>query len=119
MPDPGALIFLDDDADAVADRVGILTDVSVDSLSTVEGDREGIVGLGQYAPGDPAIVGFGKIPSNPDLEKYTCGRPAHTHESCCYDGTGALQCGFAALWSRLIQTAQSASLGTTSDGMLA
>lgn len=96
VPDPGALIFLDDDADAVADRVGILTDVSVDSLSTVEGDREGIVGLGQYAPGDPAIVGFGKIPSNPDLEKYTCGRPAHTHESCCYDGTGALQCGFAA-----------------------
>lgn len=93
---PGDLVFLDGDGDSTADRVGILAGIADGCVNTIEGDWEGTVSAGQYALGDAAIVGFGKIPANPELGKYTCGRLAHVHEPSCYDGGGALQCGFEA-----------------------
>ena len=96
QPGPGDLIFLDGDGDGRADRMGILTELADGCLTAIEGDLDGSVALGRYALEDPAIAGFGRIPSNPDFGKYSCGKLAHTHEDSCYDGSGELQCGFEA-----------------------
>ena len=93
-PSPGDLLFLDSDGDGSADRVGILTETGGNGLAAIEGDCGGLVAQTRYAFGEAALLGFGRIPQNPEQGKYTCGMLSHTHEASCYDGSGGLQCGF-------------------------
>ena len=98
-PAPGDILFLDTDGDSLADRVGVYTGSGTDEngevyLETIEGDCGGTVNTARH--GAQAVLGFGRIPENPDSGKYTCGILAHVHESSCYTPEGALQCGFAA-----------------------
>ena len=98
-PAPGDILFLDTDGDSLADRVGVFTGSGTDEngevyFETIEGDCDGTVNAARY--GVPKLLGFGRIPENPDMGKFTCGRLAHVHESSCYTPDGELQCGFSA-----------------------
>ena len=100
-PAPGDVLFLDMDGDGTPDRVGVFTGGGADEsgesyLDAIEGDCDGVVNAARHYGRDHTVLGFGRLPKNPDMGKYTCGRLAHVHEGCCYDGGGNLQCGFEA-----------------------
>lgn len=70
LPQPGDLIFFDDDLDDVADRVGIYVEEFTEFQSsnhrirTIEGDSENAVSYCFYKVDDERIIGFAEIPEN-------------------------------------------------------
>ena len=72
-PAPGDLIFLDQNADGSADRVGIIAEVTETedgtSLRAIEGDSAGSVHYAAYATGDSAVLGYGLLPENPEYSE--------------------------------------------------
>lgn len=72
-PVAGDLIFLDTDSDenSRADHMGIVAEVSTESgqLRIIAGNaQKGSVGYETWSVSDEAVLGFGKLPENPDLE---------------------------------------------------
>lgn len=61
---PGDLMFLDTDADGSADRVGIVSQVTVEpaQLTAIEGNVHGSVQNVTYDPADTQICGYGLMP---------------------------------------------------------
>ncbi|MBQ8623059.1 MAG: hypothetical protein IJ424_01575 [Oscillospiraceae bacterium] len=68
IPTHGDLVFFDLDGDAVADRVGIVaqvtsaTETTPATIITIEGDCLNQVGQMTYVIGDPTIMGYGTLP---------------------------------------------------------
>ncbi len=73
-PKEGDLVFLDqEEEDGLADHVGIITSLSRDendqilSMKLIEGDSSDMVEEGSLEMGDSRILGYAKLPENPDL----------------------------------------------------
>lgn len=66
IPEKGELIFFDTNQDGLADRVGIIANVttseSVSLISTIEGDSNNSVQAMHYLIDDSTILGYGKLP---------------------------------------------------------
>lgn len=60
-PLPGDLVFFDWDADGDPDHVGAVLSAGADGLTTLEGNRNNAVTSAAYRPGDPAILGYGRL----------------------------------------------------------
>lgn len=56
MPKSGDVVFLD------CGRVGIVSDVTENTIKVIEGDVQGGVALCQYTVDDVSVLGYGKIP---------------------------------------------------------
>lgn len=72
-PRAGDLIFLDTDADRVADRVGLVAELSETAkgqtaLRILEGDLENCVQYTEYSPSDEGVLGYGELPKEPQME---------------------------------------------------
>lgn len=83
IPQAGDLVFLTggEDADAVG-YLGIVTQVLADSgeIRIVAGnDREGCVREETHALTDPALVGYGRLPENPDYDAQTAALERAVH----------------------------------------
>lgn len=70
-PQIGDIVFFDTDGNAKADRAGIVSEISGDTVKTIEGDSDNRVERKSYSLGDGTIVGFGFIP-----EKLSLAAPA-------------------------------------------
>lgn len=117
IPKPGDLVFFDDDRTAEAetseesaeseetaeaaeetpitpDRVAIVAELIAATeeeparIKVIEGDSNNAVSEVTYDQAAPAIIGYGILPEH----GYICGQEVHTHETACYDETGALTC---------------------------
>jgi len=72
QPQAGDLMFVDEDGDAVADHVGIVsemvpaTEESVAQIKTIQGDVANQVQYVAYEMDDARILGYGIIPKQPD-----------------------------------------------------
>ncbi len=72
QPQAGDLLFVDEDGDAVADHVGIVsemvpaTEESVAQIKSIQGDVANQVQYVSYEMGDARILGYGIIPKQPD-----------------------------------------------------
>lgn len=66
-PTAGDIIFFDNNGDGSADHVGIVSMVTGDSLTTIEGNSGNRVRQCTYSPDDSCILGYGALPSNPEL----------------------------------------------------
>ena len=64
-PEIGMLIFLNKLADETqsADAVAIVTGLDETAITVIEGDLDNAVTETQYAPDDPAILGYGLVPA--------------------------------------------------------
>lgn len=71
-PRPGDLIFFNIDSDGGADHVGIVaeviekTDTEPAKVKTIEGNSENRVQYVTYEMNNPIILGYGKLPENPN-----------------------------------------------------
>ncbi|MDO4617185.1 MAG: CHAP domain-containing protein [Lachnospiraceae bacterium] len=67
--EPGDLVFfnLENSPYVVSDHVGIVTDVTENKISTIQGNSNNSVVEKDYNVGDETIVGFGEIPENPAM----------------------------------------------------
>ncbi len=85
-PQPGYLVFFDNDGDGLADHVGVVTELDEDAqtIKTVEGNSGNAVAARSYALGDGAILGYCVLPENPDEQKE---EPAEKDESADTDAT--------------------------------
>ncbi len=111
QPQPGDLMFLTDDEDKNADRVGIIVSVTEEEIKTIEGDTENnCVEYQIYEPDDEDILGYYTLPEKPievptdttvpeTTEEtttpevtYYCDKEEHTHGEDCYDVDGNLIC---------------------------
>lgn len=60
-PLPGDLVFFDWEGDGDPDHVGAVLSAGADGLTTLEGNRNSAVTSAAYRPGDPAILGYGRL----------------------------------------------------------
>ena len=71
-PEPGSLVFFDLDGDALADHVGVVTEVAPEgeglSVATVEGNVGGAVASRGYSDTDGSILGYCALPKNPGAQ---------------------------------------------------
>ena len=63
-PAVGNLLFLDKDGNGSADAIAIATAISDDRIRAIEGDVNNTVAETSYAAADPAILGYGLIPTD-------------------------------------------------------
>ena len=75
-PAAGDLIFLDEDDDGNADRVGIITKTEDGILTLIQGDWKDAVAEAQLPAEDPAITGFCPLPEQEDPPEITEPIPA-------------------------------------------
>ena len=74
-PVPGDLIFFDWDADERSEHIGFVvenipaTENETAKIKTIEGNASDIVQYRTYEANDPEIMGFGKLPENPELKE--------------------------------------------------
>lgn len=72
-PVKGDIIFFDMDQDTISDHVGIVARVpdetgEIYDLTVIEGNSSNRVQYVSYETDDPRIIGFGKLPINPEQE---------------------------------------------------
>lgn len=67
-PVPGDLVFFDDDADALADRVAIVTAVTADEIDVILGGTGVVVHEETFPRYTDRITGYLALPVNPDYE---------------------------------------------------
>lgn len=65
-PVPGDLIFYDWDDDPYAEHIGIVAEVSDDTVTAIEGNTSNMVAYRSYDLDDSCIIGYGMLPENPD-----------------------------------------------------
>ncbi|MCD8052091.1 MAG: leucine-rich repeat protein [Clostridiales bacterium] len=70
-PVAGDLVFFDTDKDGKADHVGVVTDVTEEKLTAVEGDSNDEVEKNDYKLTDSTIIGYGALPETPEQEGET------------------------------------------------
>ena len=74
VPVKGDLVFADTDEDGKADHVGIIKEVKKNEagepvdIVVIEGDMNNTVEENTYEYHNPLILGYGKLPENPDLK---------------------------------------------------
>lgn len=75
VPVKGDLVFADTDEDGEADHAGIIKEVKKNEsgepvdIVVLEGDMNNAVEENTYEYHNPLILGYGKLPENPDLEE--------------------------------------------------
>ena len=68
LPAGGYLLFLDKDENGTADAVAIICGVADGMISAIEGDLQDAVAETAYPENDPAIMGYGRIATAPQLQ---------------------------------------------------
>ena len=68
MPKVGHLLFLDKDKNGYADAVAVIVDITDDSIITIEGNVDNAVAETAYEKDGPAIMGYGLVPLEPQLQ---------------------------------------------------
>ena len=66
-PVRGHLLFLDKDGNGTSDSVAIITGFEGNEIAVIEGDLDDIVTETSYAIEDPAIMGYGIVPFEPEI----------------------------------------------------
>ena len=77
-PVRGDLLFLDLDADEAAEHVGIVTELADGKIKAIGGDFDGRVQLLTYPADDARILGFARLPENPDADTPDATAPETT-----------------------------------------
>lgn len=85
-PQPGDIIFFEEDGDGLADHVGIVSDVTDGSVTVIEGNCNKQVMRKTYSRSDGRITGYGVLPENPAHPKEV-PMPAATLSQTAADGT--------------------------------
>ena len=67
-PEAGQLLFLDKDENGVADSVAVITGLENEMIQVIEGDLENTVARTEYARETSTVLGYGRVPQNPQLE---------------------------------------------------
>lgn len=101
-PQPGDLVFMDSNEDGIADRVGIVSELTAmdtehhTELHVIEGDSEKSVRLVIYDSTDASLLGY--VPAEqlalaaiPE-PVYICGYAEHTHDETCFNETDERIC---------------------------
>lgn len=87
-PEPGDLIFYNWDEDPYAEHIGIVTDISRETVTAIEGNSSNCVQYNSYSIYDDCILGYGTLPAR----AINCGLTVHEHEGTCYENE-VLICG--------------------------
>ncbi len=68
VPEPGDIIFFDWDWDGSSDHVGLVEEVTEDTIKTIEGNSSDCVQRVKYDRTDSRIMGYGLLPLSPEDE---------------------------------------------------
>ena len=85
-PRSGELIFFDLNRDGNADRVGLVSEATVDRIIAIEGDNDDAVRYCSYTPGDPIILGYGLMPESRTIQQEHIGEDYAVSVSYGADG---------------------------------
>lgn len=75
-PQPGDLVFMRTEENDAASYVGIVTACLGDTLTVIEGERDGCVAQNTYRTDEAAICGYGVLPTLADLMQNVTDGPA-------------------------------------------
>ncbi|MBR5309642.1 MAG: Cna B-type domain-containing protein [Oscillospiraceae bacterium] len=89
-PLPGDMVFINNDETEEPDFVGIVYEVTENTIKIIAGDIGDCVSAAEYEKTDERIIGYCVIA---EPSPYLCEKEEHLHEEKCFDFDGNLVCG--------------------------